>query len=242
MPPGSLTVVGTGIRAGMQLTPEARAAIEAADELLYLVADPVAERVIVRLRPDARSLAPLYRPGRERSETYEEMAEAILERVRAGRSVCVAFYGHPGVLVTPGHETVGRARSEGFEAEMLPGISAEDALFADLGLDPGISGCQTYEASRFLASRPAVELSAMLVLWQIGTVDETRATEGAARNGFEALAERLLELFPADREAIVYEASPWAGVEPGILRTTIGALAQTEVAAYGSLVIPPPST
>jgi hypothetical protein len=35
---------------------------------------------------------------------------------------------------------------------MLPGISAEDCLFADLGIDPGIYGCQSYEATDFLAN------------------------------------------------------------------------------------------
>jgi len=30
---------------------------------------------------------------------------------------------------------------------MLPGISAEDCLFADIGVDPGIYGCQSFEAT-----------------------------------------------------------------------------------------------
>jgi len=30
---------------------------------------------------------------------------------------------------------------------MLPGISAEDCLVADLGIDPASSGCQSYEAN-----------------------------------------------------------------------------------------------
>src|SRR4029079_13804195 len=38
---GSLTVVGTGIQLGTQMTPEARMAIENADVVLSLVAGPV---------------------------------------------------------------------------------------------------------------------------------------------------------------------------------------------------------
>ena len=64
------------------------------------------------------------------------MAEAILEPVRAGKRVCAAFYGHPGVFVLPSHDAISRARAEGFEATMLPGVSAEDCLVADLGVDP----------------------------------------------------------------------------------------------------------
>jgi hypothetical protein len=37
--PGSLTIIGTGIRA-QHLTPEALAEIRAADELLYLASEP----------------------------------------------------------------------------------------------------------------------------------------------------------------------------------------------------------
>jgi hypothetical protein len=33
---------------------------------------------------------------------------------------------------------------------MLPAVSAEDCLFADLGVDPGAAGCQSHEAADFL--------------------------------------------------------------------------------------------
>ena len=62
------------------------------------------------------------------------MVERILSYVRRGLNVCVVFYGHPGVH--PGHESIRRARMEGFSASKLPGISAEDCLFAELGIDP----------------------------------------------------------------------------------------------------------
>jgi hypothetical protein len=40
-----------------------------------------------------------------------------------------------------------RSSTDGFDAVMLPGISAEDCLFADLGIDPGMIGCQSFEAT-----------------------------------------------------------------------------------------------
>src|SRR5581483_9927716 len=114
---------------GLHLTREARDAIAAADEVLYLVPEPVAAAIIEELRPDARALDGLYELGRERAETYEAMTELLLARVRAGSRVCAAFYGHPGVFVRPGHEAVRRARSEGFAAEMQAAVSTEDCLF-----------------------------------------------------------------------------------------------------------------
>ena len=51
---------------------------------------------------------------------------------------------------------------------MEPGISAEDCLYADLGIDPGSVGCQHYEASQFMFYRRRIDPSAYLVLWQVG--------------------------------------------------------------------------
>ena len=48
---------------------------------------------------------------------------------------------------------------------MLPGISSEDCLFADLGVDPGVSGCQSYEATDFLMNAPIIDSSTQLILW-----------------------------------------------------------------------------
>jgi len=35
---------------------------------------------------------------------------------------------------------------------MLPGISTEDCLYADLGVDPGLIGSQNFEATDFIVS------------------------------------------------------------------------------------------
>src|SRR5437899_1041057 len=104
---------------------------------------------------------------RIRDETYDDIVAEILSAVRSGTRVCVALYGHPGVFARPAHEAVRRARAEGFPARMLPAVSAEDCLFADLGVDPGENGCQSYEATDFLLRKREVDVSAALVLWQI---------------------------------------------------------------------------
>src|SRR5919197_1068481 len=106
-------------------------AIEGADELFYVASDPVASDWLEVLHPNAHSLNPLYRIGEPRIDTYEAMVDTILSSVRQGRRVCAAFYGHPGVFVYPSHEAIRQARDEGFEARMLPAVSAEDCLFAD---------------------------------------------------------------------------------------------------------------
>lgn len=168
---GQLVVVGTGLRTVGQMTTESVAWIRAADRVPYVVGDPVAERAIHDLNPQgAESLQTLYGEGRDRQATYDSMVGRILECVRAGERVCAVFYGHPGVFVYPSHEAVQRARAEGYSAVMLPGVSAEDCLFADVGIDPATTGCLSYEATDFLFQSRAVDPASALVLWQIGVL------------------------------------------------------------------------
>jgi class 3 adenylate cyclase len=72
---GSLTVVGTGVDIVSQLTPAARAAIAAADEVAYLVADPVAALRVEALNPRSRSLDGLYGDTKPRWDTYAEVVD-----------------------------------------------------------------------------------------------------------------------------------------------------------------------
>jgi uncharacterized protein YabN with tetrapyrrole methylase and pyrophosphatase domain len=193
---------------------------------------------IDKLNPKARSLSHFYAADRPRAETYAAMAEEILASVRSGKNVCAAFYGHPGVFVEPGHVAIRRAREEGFRATMHPGISAEDCLFADLGLDPADGGCQSYEATTFLIHEYTVEPSATLILWQVGVIGQLAAGP-ATPHGMPALVERLRKDYPAEHEAIVYEASPYVFVEPLVRRTPLSELGSVDIPALATLVVPP---
>ena len=90
--------------------------------------------------------------------------------VRKGQNVVGVFYGHPGVFVSPSHRSIEIARMEGFTAKMLPGISAEDCLFADLNIDPAIPGCLTYEATDLLVRKKPFVPSGHLIVYQVGCV------------------------------------------------------------------------
>jgi hypothetical protein len=221
---GSLTVVGTGIQAATQLTPFARLALEHADEALYLVNDPVTAAWIVRANPSARSLEPFYEPGKDRREIYEGIVVEVVSRVRGGLDVCFALYGHPGVFAWPGHEAIRRLRAEGFQARMLPGISTEDSLVADLGIDPSSTGCQSYEATDFLVRRRTIDTGALLILWQVGLVGEWHFELSPSMRALPLLVERLLELYPAEHETILYEASPYPVCDPEVQRLPLAAV------------------
>ncbi|GGP86530.1 SAM-dependent methyltransferase [Streptomyces melanogenes] len=238
--PGSLAVVGTGIRVVGQLTVEAIAWMKEADELVYLVADPIAEEVITQLNPKALSLRGYYGEGQGRMGSYEAMVDHILSCVRGGKRTCAAFYGHPGVFAYPSHESIRRARTEGYTAFMLPGISAEDCLFADLGVDPCVNGTQTYEASDFLLHERTIDTSSQLILWQVGVVgDFTYRGQGYDLRGFPLLVQRLLEFYPPSQEVVLYEAALFLGCPPTIQRLQLSQLTAEYVNAATTMYIAP---
>ena len=236
---GSLAVVGTGIQLALQLTVEAREEIELADDLLHVVADPAAATWLDSLNPRARSLTPLYRSGVPRQQIYEEMVEQILVPVRGGSRVCAVFYGHPGVFVQPSHEAVRRARSEGFEARMLPAVSAEDCLVADLGVDPGAQGWQSWEATGFLLRRVRPDPTAGLVLWQVDGIGKLDWNLDPDPRGLQVLAEVLAELYPPEHELVFYRASIYPIFEGEAVRLPLQELAVLESPPAPTLYVPP---
>jgi hypothetical protein len=237
---GSLVIAGSGIKLVGHMTLEVKATIEQADKVLYVVNETAMARWITRLNPSAESLHTLYAPGKPRPDTYAEMVDAILGYVRQGNKVCAVFYGHPGVFVNPGWKAIEQARTEGFEATMLPGISAEDCLFVDLALDPAGSGCQSYEATDFLLRPRRFDPTVPLILWQIGVVGE-KGLPGSepSRHGLGLLAEMLEEQYGPEHEVVVYEASLYPIFDPVILRVPLGELAAADFTPISTLYVPP---
>jgi uncharacterized protein YabN with tetrapyrrole methylase and pyrophosphatase domain len=238
MAAGTLTIVGTGIRLS-QLSTEARGYIEAADKLLFLVSDAVTYSWLTQVSAKAESLHTFYSADKPRKTTYAEMVERILSYVREGINVCVAFYGHPGVFAYPGHEVVRRARLEGHNARMLPGISAEDCLFADLGIDPGTSGCQSFEATDFLVFRRRFDPCVALILWQIGITGDPGYRTHCSAHGLRVLVDLLLQHYDKAHEVIIYEASRYIGSEAAVQRVVLDRVPEAKVTASSTLYIPP---
>jgi len=236
---GSLTVVGLGIEVPGHVTQQTLACLETAGEVLYLVSEPVAAEWLERVRPDARSLAHLYELGRDRAEIYAAIVDAILERVRAGAAVCVAFYGHPGVFVNPSHDAIARARDEGFAARMLPGISADACLFADLGVDPADSGCQSYEATDLLVYERSIDPTAALIIWQAGAVGNVAFAPDRDNSGLRSLVEYLRRWYASDHPVVVYEASSYAVVAAATTTVQLSELATTEMWPMATLYLEP---
>jgi precorrin-6B methylase 1 len=237
---GSLTVVGTGIQFAGHMTIEARAHIKQAEKVLFLVSDPIAADWIKDINPSAESLYSCYQQGVSRMIAYKGMIERILHAVHQGMKVCAVFYGHPGVFVYPSHEAIKQARLEGYSAKMLPGISAEDCLFADLGIDPARNGCQSFEATNFLIYKRKFDTGCALILWQIGCIgDPTFSLEPYGTHGLHVLTEYLCQYYDASHPAIIYEAAEYPIFDPSIETVPLARLPEAQISPISTLYIAP---
>jgi len=239
---GSLTVVGCGIQAPTQVTHEALVHIERAEHVFSLVADPLAEAWLARLNPQTESLAWLYSTEKPRDQTYEEMVSRIVAAVSSGERVCAVAYGHPGVFAYPLHEAIRRIHALDLDAVMLPAVSAEDCLYAELGIDPAETGVCSFEATDFLVYDRHADRTSTLILWQIGVIGERSYKREFGvwnRDGVHALIERLERSYDRDHEVILFQSTRLVTGRSIIVRTPLHALAATPITPLSTLVIPP---
>lgn len=237
---GSLVNVGLGMTLGAHITPIARNFIEQADVVFVSASNILIEEWVKTMNNKVISLQPFYQEGLSRLVTYKNMTEAILNEVRKGKNVCGAFYGHPGVFALPPHASIKQAKLEGYKAHMEPGISAEDCLYADLGIDPGKTGCAHFEASQFLFNHRPFDPSAYLVLWQVAMAgDKAMKTFSTEPEQRQLLVDLLLKTYPATHEVILYEC-PVLPVENVVVnKSQLSKLAQQKVNLKTTLIIPP---
>jgi uncharacterized protein YabN with tetrapyrrole methylase and pyrophosphatase domain len=225
---------------GSHLTPLARSYIKNADVVFTALSDSIVELWLARMNPNVRSFQTLYQEGKSRGDTYRQMVDALMAEVRAGKQVCGAFYGHPGVFALPPHKAIAIARAEGYPAHMEPGISAEDCLYADLGFDPGRYGCQHYEANQIMLYRRRIDPSAYVVLWQVGLAGDQSFTRFSTPEPYkQVLVDVLARDYDLAHEVILYRAATLPMHEPRIERLPLGKLPQAQIDQQATLVIPP---
>lgn len=236
---GSLTVVGLGIRSS-QLTLECSAAIKGADIVFVVNNNLPGLLQLQALNDDVRELHSCYGRGKSRMATYAEMAGKVLDEVRKGLDICFAAYGHPGVFANPTHDAIRQARKEGYEAEMLPGVSAEDCLFADLGLDPARHGCASFEASDFLLRERIWDPYSTLVLWQVALVGiSVLPEENTVPPGLALLIRRLVDVYGPNHKAILYEASMYPVCKARVNRIALSEVKPQDFRLETTMVIKP---
>ena len=179
---GSLIIVGTGIKAISHMTLETLSHIKRADVVFYHASNGITATQIRELNANAVDLYEYYGEGKKRKITYVQMAELMLRQVRLGLSVVGIFYGHPGYFVSPARRALAIASMEGYETALLPAVSAQDCMFSDLRVDPGVFGCQILMASRVFQEDAIIAITGHVVFLQVAAVGD---------RGFSFLATRM---------------------------------------------------
>lgn len=235
----SLVIAGTGFQLGGHLTASANAWIRDSDHVFFVAGDPATAVWLQQINPNARDLRSLVeRRHDRRGDAYQAMAEEIVSPLREGQSVCAVFPGHPVLLTDPAHRARELAMAEGFPVRMLPAISAEGALFADLGLDPGETGWQSFDATDFLIHRRRFDPHSIVLLYQVAMVGASQYRAYDARC-LPILTETLAKTYGLDHEVIVYEASPYVTCDPVVRCRSLADLDRSDVSANSLLFVPP---
>jgi uncharacterized protein YabN with tetrapyrrole methylase and pyrophosphatase domain len=238
---GSLVIVGTGYEICARITPEAAAKIENADTAFYLVYDWLDEVWLRSIKPDAVSLADVFKGRRTPRQCCQLIVQRVMTAVRKGQAVCMAFSGHPSICVDPTQTAFARARSEGFPVRMIPGISVLDCLFADLCLDPTTVSCRVFDATRFLLRRVPVDRSSGLVLLQIARIGRHsyRKKDVSVITGVKALQDLLIQSYGPRHKVIHYQTAVTPLSESIIEELPVSALHKCEVEFRSTLYVPP---
>lgn len=235
---GSLKVVGTGITLSGQMTLYTESVIKSADIVFCVVTDSAFAN-LQKLNSKVINLRKHYDANTSRVITYRNMKQDIVAAVQAGNNVVAAFYGHPGVFVNPSHEAISEVRAMGLSAQMLPGISAEDCLVADLGMDPAQNGCQSYEATKFLFRKYSLDPYMMQIIWQVGVIADFKCPRDKVEHpGLPILRDALLQYFPREHEVILYEASTIPVAPARIEVFSLQDLAEVKPSMISTLVVP----
>lgn len=234
-----LSLIGSGIKSVAHLTKEAEAHIKNADKVLYLVNEPVMEEWIKVHSKKSTNLDYIYFSQENRLNAYKKITQEILNVLNQYNFVCAVFYGHPTIFTRPGGEAIKIAKQKGIETIILPAISAEDCLFADLNIDPADCGCYSVEATDMLLYQRRPDISSHLIIWQIGMLANLGHNIGVKREALILLKEYLLNFYSTNHRIIIYEASFYPGMDCNIKDFLLGELEEQTISKIATLYISP---
>ena len=127
---------------------------------------------------------------------------------------------------------------------MLPGISAEDSLLADLAIDPAHNGLQSLEATDLVARDRQLLTDSNVIIWQVGCVGDPRFNSKGYTNQFlEVLIKKLQDVYGKDYEIIHYVGAHYSVYDPVKERIKLSEFVKPEVAkkvtSVSTFFVPP---
>jgi hypothetical protein len=238
-----LYIAGLGLQTPAQTTREVEAAICASREVLFLDTGVATKNFLETLCP---RVTPLYEESyaetRPRVDAYEHIAARVVDAALDHPPVTFAIHGHPLIAAHPPFLILELAHALDLSVEVLPGISAMDALFADLRLDPVVHGVQMYEATDLLLRRRPLQPDVPAIIWQIGPIETCLHSMRVSRPGrFTRFIAHLRQYYPPQHEVVAIYCSPHPILKPAIFRFALEDMGQyaEEIHSGFTLYVPP---
>ena len=127
---------------------------------------------------------------------------------------------------------------------MLPGISVEGCLFADLNIDPSYSGFQNVEATDFLLRKRQLLLDSHVLIQHISCIGEQGyTTKGLGAKNLCTLVKELQKIYGPDYGVVHYYPSQYPTCKPFIDRKPLSEFLNPELSKeltiFSSIYIPP---
>lgn len=238
-------IVGLGVLNIDQITRQTERAIRRSNEVLYVDTGVATRTFLDGLCPKVTPLfATSYEESGRRLNAYHQMAARVLDAALDHPPVTFAMHGHPIVGVYAPFLIKDTAGLLDLEVQVMPGISAMDCLFAELMVDPCVSGIQMYEATEMLLRRRPLQPDVPALIWQIGCVETALYTTRRSKpERFERLQSHLLHFYPPEHTVTAFYSTPHPLVRSDALRFALREMcAQAHALHAGFTLFVPPAT
>jgi hypothetical protein len=239
----ALYIAGLGLQTVTQVTREVEDAIRASREVLFLDTGVATRTFLETLCP---RVTPLYQQSyseeRPRVTAYQHMAARVVEAALDHPPVTFAIHGHPLIAAHPPFLILELAHALKLSVQVLPGISAIDAVLADLRVDPVVHGVQMYEATDLLLRRRPLQPDVPAIIWQIGPIETSLHSMRVSRpERFSRFIAYLRQYYPAQHEVVAIYCSPHPILPPAILRFALEDMDQyaAQIHSGFTLYVPP---
>lgn len=199
--PADIYIVGLGMGSADQVTREVDRVLQESEQVLFVDPSIGMQEYLSKRCSNVTDLSTLYQEGKNRLQTYKEMATVVIEAAMSNPPVTLALYGHPTVFAYPPFIIRSVANQLGLKVKVLPGVSAMDCILAELMIDPANEGLQMFEASDLLMRRRRLSTDMQTLIWQVGSLETGLYSTMTNRpERFGRFLDYLLEYYPSYHE------------------------------------------
>jgi hypothetical protein len=239
--PGSIHVLGSGIRSVGQITLESNYLLHQMDKVFHCEHGGNLCEYIASTGAIEIPLSHLCSDFKSRANAYQEICDTIVASAADGLKCAYLAPGNPIFLNTVVLKLKDATSRLGIPFFVYAGVSSIDTLLTDLSLPIEMTGLQCFEATHFVRMRPAIDKRVPLFLFQPGLVDALDVRHGVGPNeeGIKRLQSILLTLYSEEQVWLLVRSAAVNTESAIICSGQLNTLADhAAVIELGTLVVP----